>query len=87
MVFSSPWHGFEGKLTFPSEASSDLALQEALPGQPLLHAAPGWGPPCFILVLSEPLAGHGALKIHLVGIQEIVSDDKAGTQLGHFWLV
>lgn len=41
VAFSSPWCGFEGKLTFPSKPSLDLALQEALPGQPLPHAAPG----------------------------------------------
>lgn len=31
-AFSSPWCVFEGKLTFLSQASSDLALCEALPG-------------------------------------------------------
>lgn len=41
VAFSSPWCGFEGKLTFPSKASLDLALLEALPGQPLPHAALG----------------------------------------------
>ena len=31
-AFSSPWCVFEGKLTFLSQASSDLGLCEALPG-------------------------------------------------------
>lgn len=40
MAFSSPCHGFEGKLTFPFEASLDLALREALPGHPLPRTVP-----------------------------------------------